>query len=102
MDRDFEEQHRGIARSEYVRKLSRRQTWNVSPRARQDALDYLESVIADGELGAETKLKAVETLLRVDMFNLAAEKVDMIEDDEAEKSQHVVLLLPPNGTEAEA
>jgi hypothetical protein len=99
---DYRDEHDGISRSQLVRRVNARSRWNIPPRLRQRVVDLIEHVIEDPDANYGTKLQAAELSIKIDMADLAAEKLEMdLEPVGTEKLQHVVLLLPPNGTEAE-
>lgn len=99
---DYRDEHDGISRSQLVRRVNARSRWNIPPRLRQRVVDLIEHVIEDPDANYVTKLQAAELSVKIDMADLAAEKLEVeLEPAGAEKLQHVVLLLPPNGTESE-
>ena len=87
----------GIPRSQVTRQLANPARWGLTPRQRQAALDFLEEVLGDPEVGIKTRLDAVEIMLKADALNIAAQKV--IEPVESANEPQVLLLLPPNGSE---
>ena len=89
----------GLPTSQEVRLMNRKR-WNLSPRVRQDAVDFLERVINDEECGTKTRINAVECLLKMDLVDIAAEKDESTAAAAAATAAPtMVLLLPPNGTE---
>jgi len=88
-----------LSTTETVSLVTKRR-YNVSARARQNALDYLERLIEDHEAPDGAKIKAVECLLKMDLVDIAADKDDAAATAAATAEPQIVLLLPPNGTEA--
>ena len=62
-----------------------------------DVVEFLEEVIGDPTAGTITRIKAVETLMKADALDLAAQK--SLEPIESANEPQVLLLLPPNGSE---
>ena len=87
----------GIPRSHVTRQLANPARWGLTPRQRQAAIEFLEEVIGDPTAGTITRIKAVETLMKADALDLAAQK--SLEPIESGSEPQVLLLLPPNGSE---
>ena len=87
----------GIPRSTTVRQMTNAARWGLTPRQRQAALEFLEEVIDDPTAGTMTRIKAVETMMKADALDLAAQRSSEQVDSESEPQ--VLLLLPPNGSE---
>ena len=98
---DFEAD--GLSPSQSVRAAARVVNQNrrfpVSARMLQDAVDFLDRTISDDLLKPGMRLAAVETMVKMEALN----QVDEIKAGElggkVEQKPHVVILLPPNGTE---
>lgn len=87
----------GLTRTETLNIIGKKK-YNPSPRVRQNAVDLIERILNDDEVGYGTQIKAIECLLKMDLVDVAAEKDDAAAAA-ATAEPHVVLLLPPNGTE---
>ena len=87
----------GIPRSQVVRHAANPARWGLTPRQRQAAIEFLEEVIGDPTAGTITRIKAVETLMKADALDLAAQKT--LEPIDSGNEPQVLLLLPPNGSE---
>lgn len=85
-----------------ARKLMRQgKRWETTDAIRKEVLDFVVEVITDENGNPFTRLKAVDHLLKMELMNQVDER---IENEEGRgvggEEQVVVLLLPPNGTEA--
>lgn len=82
-----------------IGKLMKDKRWKITERLKEKVIDVLDEAMSSHD--PEVALKGVELILKADALNLAAEKLDgdpgagLIDGNEK-----VVLLLPPNGTEA--
>jgi hypothetical protein len=92
-----------------VNKMNKNPLWPVTSRTRQNIVNFLEQVMDDcvaGKEGVEVKhrIKAAEVLLAAQGQNLVAEKIqiDLLRGEGGNNVEQpkVVLLLPPNGSEA--
>lgn len=108
MDNEFEGMKPGEGLS-LINKMQKNPLWNVTTRTRQNMVNFLEQVMDNCVPGEEVpikhRLKAVEVMLAAQGQNLVAEKIqiDLLRNEGGSSSEQpkMVLLLPPNGSEAE-
>lgn len=78
--------------------LGKGRRFPVSDRLRQDAVDFLEKVLDDVEVGNGTKMDAVGLMLKMEQLNQFDEH-NPIDGENRVQQPAMVLLLPPNGSE---
>lgn len=82
-------------------KLMKSQRWETTPQIRQDALQFVDRVIADDDANEGNRLKAVELLLKMEAQNQTDDRIvaGVKENSEGDKQPQVILVLPGNGSE---
>ena len=83
-----------------IGKLMKDKRWKITDRLKEKVIDVLDEAMSSHD--PEVALKGVELILKADALNLAAEKLDgdVSGGGSIDGNEKVVLLLPPNGTEA--
>ena len=81
--------------------------WRVSSETRKRMIKFCEEVMDDESVHVSNRLKAVDSLVRMEAMNQVDERIQIEVDlrngnydAQSGNAGKVIVLLPPNGTEA--
>lgn len=70
--------------------------WGITPRIRQDIVDEVEGIALDTSLHPLVRLKAIDTIVKMEAMNQIDEREN---GPEGRVLERTVLLIPSNGSE---